>query len=201
MVAFVLALSAASQAADIYMRENPDGSVSFTDQPPARSGFEVFLEEKPMPSPQKVNFATFPLLDSFDGFILDAATRYGVEAEFIKAVALAESGMNPNAVSKAGAQGLMQLMPGTAAELAVDDPFDPEKAIDGGTRYLKQQLDTFQSYELALAAYNSGPHNVEKQGGIPPFDETQRYVPRVMALYEHLKSQRPVQPPATEGAL
>jgi soluble lytic murein transglycosylase-like protein len=201
MVPFLLALSSPVDAADIYMRENPDGTVTFTDQPQARSGFEVFLAEKPLPSPQKVNFATFPLLDTFDGYILDASVRYGVEAEFIKAVALAESGMNPNAVSKAGAQGLMQLMPGTALELAVDDSFDPEKAIDGGTRYLKQQLDSFKSYELALAAYNAGPHNVEKHGGIPPFDETQRYVPRVMALYEHLKTERPVQPPATDSAL
>mgnify|MGYP002633636606 CR=1 FL=1 len=201
MVAFLLALMPPVAAADIYMRENPDGSVTFTDQPEARAGFEVFLAEKPLPSPQKVNFATFPMLDSFDGLFLAAAVRYGVEAEFIKAVALAESGMNPNAVSKAGAQGLMQIMPETALELAVADAFDPKDAIDGGARYLKQQLAAFNSYELALAAYNAGPHNVEKYDGIPPFEETQRYVPRVMALYEHLKTERPVQPPESDDAL
>lgn len=188
---FLLALSAAL-AGDIYMRENPDGSVTFTDAPPARQGFEVLISEKPLPSPSKVNFQTFPLLDTFDEYILAASLRYGVDAEFIKAVCLGESGMNPNAVSKAGAEGLMQLMPYTAKDLGVDDSFDPEQAIDGGTRYLKQQLDTFGSYELALAAYNAGPHNVKQYNGIPPFEETEKYVPRVMALYEYLNLERPV---------
>lgn len=188
----LLTLQIALASGDIYIRENPDGTITFTDAPPARQGFEVLITDKPLPSPRKVNFETFPLLDSFDGYILAASIRYGVDAEFIKAVCLGESGMNPNAVSKAGAEGLMQLMPYTAKDLGVEDSFDPEQAIDGGTRYLKQQLETFGSYELALAAYNAGPHNVKKHNGIPPFEETERYVPRVMDLYEYLNLERPV---------
>ncbi|MCB9793292.1 MAG: lytic transglycosylase domain-containing protein [Alphaproteobacteria bacterium] len=127
--------------------------------------------------------------------MLAASLRYGVPAELIKAVCLAESGMNPNAVSKAGAQGLMQLMPDTAAELAVTDPFDPHQSIDGGARYLARQLKAFGSTRLALAAYNAGPHNVRKHGGVPPFEETQAYVSKVMALQDHFRYERPIAAP------
>jgi soluble lytic murein transglycosylase-like protein len=188
----MLAVLSVLLAGDIYMKENADGTLSFTDTPTTIGDYEVFIGDQEVPLPHKVNYATYPLLDSFDGLILDASLRYGVDAEFIKAVCLAESGMNPNAVSSAGAQGLMQLMPPTAKELAVTDSFDPEQAIDGGTRYLKQQLDEFDSKRLALAAYNAGPHNVRKYKGIPPFEETQKYVPRVMALYEYLRSEKPI---------
>ncbi len=180
-------------AGDIYVKENADGTLTFTDTPQNVGNYEIFIgAEEGVPEPQQVNYYIYPLLDSFDVLILDASMRYGVDAEFIKAVCLGESGMNPNAISSAGAQGLMQLMPATAKELAVEDPFDPEQAIDGGTRYLKQQLDEFGSKRLALAAYNSGPHNVRKYKGIPPFAETQKYVPRVMALYEYLRTEKPI---------
>jgi soluble lytic murein transglycosylase-like protein len=179
-------------AGDIYVKENADGTLTFTDTPQTIGEFEIFFSTGEVPLPHQVNYRVYPLLDSFDRLILDASMRYGVDAEFIKAVCLAESGMNPNAISSAGAQGLMQLMPATARELAVEDPFDPEQAIDGGTRYLKQQLDEFGSKRLALAAYNSGPGNVRKYKGIPPFAETQKYVPRVMALYEYLRTEKPI---------
>lgn len=179
-------------AGDIYMRVEPDGSVTFTDSPPAKEGFRVFLREKPLPSPAQVNVRDFPGLDAYDPLLLDAAARYGVHEALLKAVALAESGMNRWAVSPAGAQGLMQLMPGTARELAVSDPFDPTQAIDGGARYLAQQLRRFGREDLALAAYNAGPGAVARHGGVPPIAETQHYVQRVMALYEHFRYQRPL---------
>lgn len=109
-----------------------------------------------------------------------AGAAHGIQPSVLAAVAKTESAFDPNAVSHAGAQGLMQFMPATAAEMGVD-PLDPASAIDGAARYLTQNLRRFGSLELALAAYNAGPGAVEKHGGIPPFAETQAYVPKVLA--------------------
>lgn len=111
-----------------------------------------------------------------------AALRAGLDPALFAALVEAESGYNPKAVSSAGAQGLAQLMPGTARSLGVRDPFDPEQNADGGARYLAQMLKEFGGDErLALAAYNAGPGAVRRHGGVPPFAETQRYVERVLA--------------------
>ncbi len=189
--ALLLGLTVPAQAGDIYMIEHADGTVSFTDTP-AHSGYALFDVDGPAPTPKMVNPRAFPLLDSFDHLLLEAAGRTGLHPALLKAVCLAESGMNPNAVSRAGAQGLMQLMPATAVHLAVTDPFDPEQSIDGGARYLATQLDTFDSMRLALAAYNAGPGNVRKYNGVPPFDETRDYVVKVMDLYRYFRYERPL---------
>jgi len=123
----------------------------------------------------------------FTDEISKAAKKYDLDPAFIKAVISAESGFNPNAKSHAGAMGLMQLMPGTARGLGVTDSFNPAQNVDGGCKYLRIQLDRFGDVKLALAAYNAGPGNVNKYGGVPPFAETQKYVEKVLAKWDDYK--------------
>jgi soluble lytic murein transglycosylase-like protein len=117
----------------------------------------------------------------FAAEISAAAARNGVDPGLLSGLIRAESNFNPNATSPAGAQGLAQLMPGTAAGLGVTNPLDPVQSIEGGARYLRQQLDRFGGDATkALAAYNAGPGAVERFGGVPPYEETQNYVRRVL---------------------
>lgn len=153
---------------------------------PAATGFASMLQDKLAPSS-----------GTYDTEIDAAARRYGVDPALVKAVVQQESGFDPNARSNAGAAGLMQLMPATAAGLGVTDPFDPAQSIDAGTRYLKGQLDRFGGdVSLALAAYNAGPGAVERYGGVPPYPETQRYVQSVLARAQTFSAA-----PPTEGSL
>ncbi len=117
---------------------------------------------------------------SLEEIFSEAAQKYNVPKNLIKAIAKAESDFRPNATSGAGAQGIMQLMPATARELGVTDSYDPYQNIMGGTKYISQMLDKYDgNVSLALAAYNAGSNNVAKYGGIPPFEETQNYVAKV----------------------
>jgi soluble lytic murein transglycosylase-like protein len=121
------------------------------------------------------------LASPYDQHIIKASQTYQVEVALIKAVIMAESGYNHRAVSRKGAQGLMQLMPTTAKWLGVHDAFDPALNIDGGVRYLRTLLDRFDGdVQLALAAYNAGSRYVRKYGGIPPFKATRIYIKKVM---------------------
>jgi soluble lytic murein transglycosylase-like protein len=125
---------------------------------------------------------------AYDGMIQSTASKYGLDPALLKGLIRQESNFNPNAGSPAGAQGLTQLMPATAASLGVTDVHDPAQAIEGGAKYLKQQLDAFGGdVQKALAAYNAGPGAVKKYNGIPPFPETQNYVTKVMGYADEYR--------------
>ncbi|MDR5657870.1 lytic transglycosylase domain-containing protein [Serpentinicella sp. ANB-PHB4] len=121
----------------------------------------------------------------FDDIINKASVKYNIPSALIKSVIHTESSFNPRAVSHAGAQGLMQLMPGTARGLGVTNVWDPVQNIEGGTKYLRQLMNQYNGdLSLTLAAYNAGPGNVQKYNGIPPFSETQNYVKTVTERYK-----------------
>ncbi|MDY0384427.1 MAG: lytic transglycosylase domain-containing protein [Geobacter sp.] len=168
--------------ADIYRYEDEEGVVHFTDAPTDKK-FKVFLRDLRKDRQLRTRFRVAQgNPQQYEQLIQASAAKYGVNAALVKAVIQAESGYNPNAVSRAGASGLMQLMPGTAKQLKVADAFNPKQNVDGGVRYLKFLLDTFKGdVSLALAAYNAGMGKVAKYGGIPPYEETRTYVSRVLS--------------------
>ncbi len=129
-----------------------------------------------------------PASQAYDEIINEAAEKYDMDPHLIHAVMQAESAFHPYAVSRAGAEGLMQLMPELSDEMGVANAFDPRENIMGGTRYLKRLLDYHNgNVDLALASYNAGPGNVERYRGIPPFRETRRYVKTIKQIYADRK--------------
>lgn len=173
--------------ADVYMYQDKDGIIHFTNAP-THSGFRRVIREVTgnyNPGPAIVNAG-----DSYEELIQNVSGRHSLDADLVRAVIKAESAFNPNARSHKGAMGLMQLMPDTARLLNVFEPYDPYHNVDGGVRYLKMLLGRYQGdVSLSLAAYNAGSGNVEKYGGIPPFNETREYVRRVLQYWDQYRTR------------
>jgi len=179
----LLLLTVTPAVADIYKYEDSEGVVHFTDAPTDRR-FKVFMRDIKKDQKLRTNFkiAACGNPKEFEPIIDSCALEFGVDRSLVKAVIQAESAYNPNAVSRKGATGLMQLMPKTAQDLKVNNSFDPAENIRGGVRYLRFLLDTFKGdVSLAVAAYNAGLSKVARYGGIPPYEETRNYVSRVMS--------------------
>ena len=135
-------------------------------------------------------YVAIPANEAYDDIIQEAAAEYDMDPNLIHAVMQAESAFHPYAVSRAGAEGLMQLMPELSDEIGVDDAFDPRENIRGGARYLKRLLDYHNgNIDLALASYNAGPGNVERYGGVPPFRETRNYVKTIKQILKARKKR------------
>ena len=161
-------------------------AAAMSSAPVARPIIAIFPAVK-MVSPEidvTTEFEAVPPSEAYEDIIREAAATFDMDPNLIRAVMQAESAFHPYAVSRAGAEGLMQLMPALADEMGVVDSFNPRDNIMGGARYLKRLLDYHNgNLDLALASYNAGPGNVERYGGIPPFRETRRYVKTIKALY------------------
>jgi soluble lytic murein transglycosylase-like protein len=182
--------------ADIYKYVDKDGVIHFSNVPATEGKWILVIKEK------RVHFNLGKNFEKYDPEIWKASQKYSVDYNLVKAVIKAESNFNPKAVSRAGARGLMQLMPQTANLLQVNDSFHPEENIDGGVRYLRYLLNLYNdNLQLALAAYNAGEKAVFKYRGIPPYQETQTYVQRVLRYYQEYsrESRSPVQPSHSEN--
>jgi len=167
---------------DIYRYIDENGVMHFTNTPTSSNQkFKLFLREKPKITSR---YST----KKYDNIIANASQQYGVSFPLLKAIIKAESGFNPRAVSKKGAKGLMQIMPENFQLLGIKDPFDPSQNIHAGARYFKQMYDRFGKLALSLAAYNAGPDAVARYKTVPPYEETEEYVKRVLKFYHSYKN-------------
>jgi soluble lytic murein transglycosylase-like protein len=168
--------------ADIYRYIDENGVMHFTNVPTSSiQKYKLFIKEKSQITQQ---YST----KKYDALISEASERYGVSFPLLKAIIKAESDFDPHAVSKKGATGLMQIMPENFKPLGIRDPFDPWENINAGARYFKQMYDRFKGkLALSLAAYNAGPTAVDRYKTIPPYEETEEYVRRVLKYYYNYK--------------
>jgi soluble lytic murein transglycosylase-like protein len=189
--ALALPLFGAGDArADIYKTVDADGVVHFTNSK-GGGGQLVAKDTKRRVTPFMPQDVSIERFSRYDEWIQQAATLYQIPSELVRAVIMVESNYDPRALSTAGAIGLMQLMPETAARMEARDPHDPRENIFGGTRYLRILANLFNGdLELTIAGYNAGEGAVIRYGGIPPYAETQDYVVKVLTYYRRYRQQR-----------
>ena len=169
--------------ADIYRYVDANGTIHFTNTP-TTPRYQLFKKSRTKRSVGAINTARY------DHLIKEVSERHSINPALVKAVIKAESNFDPYAVSKKGAQGLMQLMPGTMKDLKVYNPFHPRDNINGGVKFLKQLLVRFNNdLPLSLAAYNAGPTVVEQYEAIPPYQETQHYVKKVLNYFDRYRQE------------
>ena len=194
-----LALGAVAQPAlaDIYMFKDDKGVVHFTNIPQGDKRFRLVRKEAGTPPltsaaglPQYM-LPTEEMIRRYSAIVESVSRTHGVESALVHAVISAESGYNPSAISRAGARGIMQLMPDTARRFGVENVMDPAQNIHGGVKYLRELLKMFNgNKELALAAYNAGENAVIRAGHrVPNYAETVNYVPKVLAFYRKFQSR------------
>jgi hypothetical protein len=188
----------------LYLSDSGSGYIEIpTDQierferdtaPPPASSSAAVAKTEPNPTPRTATPAIPPAQAAavtraeLNNMVAGAGERHQIDPDFINSVIRAESGFHSNAVSKKGAQGLMQLMPGTASQLGVANPFDPNSNVEGGTKYLRELLERYNFDPVkALAAYNAGSKRVDKYHGVPPYYETQAYIARIIRDYNRQK--------------
>jgi soluble lytic murein transglycosylase-like protein len=183
--------------ADIYSYVDRDGTVHFTNIPGGDARYRLYMKSRD--GRRRGGMAVAPSdasperYNRYSQAIREAATLYQIPEELVRAVIKVESDYDPRAISRVGATGLMQLMPETAQRMQVRDIMDPRENIMGGVRYLRVLANMFNgNLQLTLAGYNAGENAVVKHGGIPPFDETEEYVVRVLAYYRRYRENRDV---------
>ena len=181
-LALCLVVDAAPARATLYSFVDEDGVTHFTNVPSDPRFRKVPGSTPPAAGASRTGAGSLAA-EKYETEISRCADNNGVDSALVKAVIKAESNYDNRAISRAGAQGLMQLMPGTARLRNVDNPFNPEQNIEGGVRHLKYLLTTFGDTRLALAAYNAGENAVRKYNGVPPFPETKNYVSTVLSHY------------------
>lgn len=186
----LLALCLPAAQAGYYVYQLPDGSRLMTDRPQHDKSFKLIRQTRNVSEVGRVaaaGFHTSPAVNylRFESLIHQVAQRHDVDAALVKAVIRTESYFNPNATSRVGASGLMQLMPQTAAMYGVTDLYSPKQNIEAGVKHLKYLLQRYpDQLAYALAAYNAGEEAVDRYNGIPPYKETQKYVRKVMRFLE-----------------
>ena len=182
LIGILIVLAARSGNADIYRYQDENGVWHFTN---INSDIRYKLYIKTFPEKPTA------FIEKYGSIIEQASQRFNLEPSLIKAVIKAESDFDHEATSEKGAQGLMQLMPETADEMAVDDPYNPEENIFGGARYLSSLMGRFNNdLKLALAAYNAGPEKVDTYNGVPPYAETENFIQKVLDFYREYKSEK-----------